>query len=87
MNLQIGMDDSGRYVFDRDKLPDDVEPYAEGFVCPPEAIASSRPRTREHSFARMVEMAVAGTLPSFGSASKTATADLSCGAPVRWRAT
>ena len=38
MNLQIGMDDSGRYVFDRDKLPDDVEPYAEGFVCPPEAI-------------------------------------------------
>ena len=78
MTLQIGMDDSGRYVFDRDSLPDDVEPYAEGFVCrkPFSRAASSRSSTRERLFARMAEMTGASKPPSFGNASKTVTAKL-----------
>jgi hypothetical protein len=43
------MDDSGRYVFDRDRLPDDVEPYAEGFVCPPEAILAGGFKSVKHA--------------------------------------
>ena len=50
MNLQIGMDTSGRYV-DRDKLPDDVEPYADGFVCPPEALVKDGFKSAKEAWA------------------------------------
>jgi hypothetical protein len=39
MDLRIGMRaDESRYVYDRKKISEDIEVYAEDFVCPPEAI-------------------------------------------------
>ncbi len=39
MDLQIGMTPDGkRYVYDASRLPDDVDAWAEDFICPPEAL-------------------------------------------------